>query len=1158
MATPLIQNAFASGELSPALSGRTDLPKYRSGAALMRNFYVDYRGGASTRPGTQIVGILPDFSPDAARLIPFRFSTEQAYVLELQGGRMRVIRDGAYITNTPVSITNIVPADSGTKITVTAPGNTFGSVNQQVFIADVVGCLRPNGISGINGRTLRVISVSGDDVILEDVLGQSLASNTWTVYTSGGTAAQIYNINTPWSANQLFELKYVQSADVLTVVHSTTAPQNINRIAEDNWTITSVVFGAKLNAPENLTYIRHDGEGPDFAYPYCVTAYNTKTGDESAPSLPLIARNEALNQTTGVTNEMHWDPVSGADLYRLYKAQAVPWGSQGGGPYFWGLIGQTAALNYQDVNYAPQADAVPPTSQNPFGYGALGSVTLVTPGYGYVNPMVVVTPGIGSTGSGAQVAAQRDNGGSITSVTITSGGQNYLGVNVGIVETDTADGTGATLAFDGTWIPDPSHAGWYIPGPGSVTITNGGTGYHAPLVTLIPSIGGAGPNGIKAGLISISAGGAIVSLFDAAGSIDATTVNPAATMTFNVIDGIPGANFLDALAVVTGDIGTSDNPSVVAYFQQRRVFAATPEAPQTFWTSRPGLYENFDTSFPSQDNDSISGTLVGNDVNSILSLTTIASGLVALTSGGAWLITGGASAPITPSAISALPQAFYGADPLAPLLVGSDLVYMQARGSAVQSIAFDFYQNSLVGQDITVLSSHLLRRHRLKQWCWSKEPNKLLWAVRDDGVLLSCTYAEGREIIGWSWHDTAGEYVSVTTIPEGDEDAVYVVTRRYLAAGSFAYVTERLVNRNTLGNAEKGIPSDPEAAWSVDAGRAYAPAVQSSALFVSNVTLGALADLEIVAPGSGYPNSPTVVIDDPTGTGGAIQVTITAGVIVAAMIITAGSGYTNPTIRFEGQGMGGVLSIAAQDLIDFSSSLSITSADIGTVIRYGGGKGVMVADLGSGGFRAKMDSMPLPIANLPLNETIYPGADAGEWSFTKPVTVVGNLDHFNGMAVAVVADGSAIDPRVVADGCITLDRAASWVTAGEGYSCQLQTLRLPEAETRRKQIPAITVRTMDTRGLLVGTDFGSMMEIKDRPIETPMRDPQPFQTGGGPIVPQFEDAPSSRQPLTYDDHRTIISAMWRTEGQLCFQQNYPMPATILAAMPEVNVGDNPG
>ena len=49
----LIQYAYVSGEISPTLYSRSDLEKYDLGLALARDYFVDYRGGISTRPGSE-------------------------------------------------------------------------------------------------------------------------------------------------------------------------------------------------------------------------------------------------------------------------------------------------------------------------------------------------------------------------------------------------------------------------------------------------------------------------------------------------------------------------------------------------------------------------------------------------------------------------------------------------------------------------------------------------------------------------------------------------------------------------------------------------------------------------------------------------------------------------------------------------------------------------------------------------------------------------------------------------------------------------------------------------------------------------------------------------------------------------------------------------
>src|SRR5215472_15564152 len=98
MAQPTIQTSFASGEWAPRLRSRVDIQKYRTGAALMRNFFVDWAGGgASTRQGTRF---LQQTAANGARLIPFQPSANVSYVLEFGDGYIRFYSNGAPIFNT--------------------------------------------------------------------------------------------------------------------------------------------------------------------------------------------------------------------------------------------------------------------------------------------------------------------------------------------------------------------------------------------------------------------------------------------------------------------------------------------------------------------------------------------------------------------------------------------------------------------------------------------------------------------------------------------------------------------------------------------------------------------------------------------------------------------------------------------------------------------------------------------------------------------------------------------------------------------------------------------------------------------------------------------------------------------------------------------------
>src|ERR1700693_6423826 len=99
MAQPAIQTSFASGEWAPKLRSRVDIQKYRSGAALLRNFYVDYSGGgASTRQGTKFI---QQCKSPGARLIPFQPSSNLSFVLEFGQNYIRFYSNGSPILEAP-------------------------------------------------------------------------------------------------------------------------------------------------------------------------------------------------------------------------------------------------------------------------------------------------------------------------------------------------------------------------------------------------------------------------------------------------------------------------------------------------------------------------------------------------------------------------------------------------------------------------------------------------------------------------------------------------------------------------------------------------------------------------------------------------------------------------------------------------------------------------------------------------------------------------------------------------------------------------------------------------------------------------------------------------------------------------------------------------
>lgn len=80
---------FTAGEVSPKCYGRVDLSRYQNGAKAMPNCIVNIHGGAERRDGSIFVYETKDSSKRSI-LIPYVFSTTQAYMLEFGHLYMRV------------------------------------------------------------------------------------------------------------------------------------------------------------------------------------------------------------------------------------------------------------------------------------------------------------------------------------------------------------------------------------------------------------------------------------------------------------------------------------------------------------------------------------------------------------------------------------------------------------------------------------------------------------------------------------------------------------------------------------------------------------------------------------------------------------------------------------------------------------------------------------------------------------------------------------------------------------------------------------------------------------------------------------------------------------------------------------------------------------
>ncbi|MFG0353531.1 hypothetical protein ACF8LD_04795 [Pseudomonas sp. zbq_5] len=236
-----------------------------------------------------------------------------------------------------------------------------------------------------------------------------------------------------------------------------------------------------------------------------------------------------------------------------------------------------------------------------------------------------------------------------------------------------------------------------------------------------------------------------------------------------------------------------NNPSVVGYYQQRMAFAASVVNPQTVWLSRTGDFHNFGYSDPNKDDDGIEFVIASRQVNQIRHLVSLRE-LLAMTSGAEIAITGSSDSGITPANVSAVEQSYFGSSDVLPAIYANTALYVQARGGKLSTLAYNYVSDGFQPQDVSVMSSHLLRGFTIQDQAFALAPNGVLWMARNDGMLLGFTFLPDQQVFGWSWHDTDGQVESVASVPEDDEDALYMIVRRVVNGVPKRYI-ERMASR---------------------------------------------------------------------------------------------------------------------------------------------------------------------------------------------------------------------------------------------------------------------------------------------------------------------------------------------------------------------------
>lgn len=805
-----LKSSFAGGELSPSMYGRTDITKYDNGAAVLRNFFVLRYGGAANRPGFRFVA--QTYNNKKAVLIPFMYSTDQNYIIEITAGRCQFYTNGGIVVKgdgTPYSIGNFFSdkdLEDPAKIKYTQSADVlfivhpehapmtlarYGTLDWRFETMDITG--GPFDLSNYSGssvitKTLQWVVPGRYILYIPDKTTTARLIVAGGGGGGGGFSRSVGGANAGGGTG---------GRGALIVTDVSVAPN----------TSYEVIVGAGGT-----------GGAGTVSYEGTWSAPGTAGGSSFVFGIEARGGGGGSGALGGNTGSEHSHGV-------VYGTDGISYGAggAGGGTGSKGtgatLNGKNGAPGWVVVEYGfPVGDNTTVRASNVYGDIILTSTSSIfsesDKGQLFALTHFLKTDyrsGIPSNGGGnLQVSVLPKSSVYVESFGFWNGNfslEKYDPVSLRWVNIRTQSGNRSqnySLTEKNT---SESIANYRVTSTEFNTAVWSGENENQRGYITIQSIGGDYTGHV---LITEYIAPTVVR-----GTVKKQLASTDETRDF-------------AFAAWNGEKGY---PSAAGFYEDRLVFAGSKGFPQTFWASKTGDYYNFGTSIPSADDDGITATLNGGRMNGIKAI--IAFGeMLLLTAGGEFKVSGGGKA-ITGSNVLSQPQEYRGVSDVNPVTIGSRIIYVQHQGNIIRDLAYSYDVDKYTGDDLNLLASHLFDGHKIISMTYQQIPNSIVWCVRDDGLLLGLTYIKEQDIYAWHQHTTAGgKFVSVCNIGGATEDKLYAVIER-----GGQYYVEIMESRDKSTNVEDQ--------FFVDSGITYegAPTDEISGLgHLEGYTVAILAD----------------------------------------------------------------------------------------------------------------------------------------------------------------------------------------------------------------------------------------------------------------------------------------------------------------------------
>ncbi len=1070
-ASPII-TAVNSGEFSPRMESRVDFDRYRNACKRARNLVLLPEGGFCNRPGTRYVADIMDETKEG-RIIPFKFSQSDAYVIELGENSFRFIKRQARLTvpNTNASVTNGAFASNITGWDDVSTGSgaiAHDSTNNRMRLTGATASIAwaEQDITTSNTNEVHVIAFKVEGDLGAKALFQVGSSSGgaqfhsqielglgWHVVEFTPTSSPFYvqfgNDNDPaeniyiddvsmldnevlslthdYSESELQDIRAVQTADVIYLFHPTKQTRKLERRSDRTWSLVDVYWV--------------DG-------PY---------GEENPGT--------DLDRKQLVTNPLFED-----------------------GMYGWDDVSVAGGSNNGIAEYDGSQNIVILRRGDANEEGAIEQT--ITTGAGgtdeYVLHFQIVGGGDGDNLTEVLVSTSAGGGQIISATGYEAGWYSVpFSTNAATIyikfqfegDTDVAGGVGGCLLYR-----ENSNLLELSGTTGSVTCT--AMGDFAPFTS--DDVG----RSIRLSWFGKEPTWGVITAYSSASSV-----------TVRLRRDAPYSN-TPTESWYLGEWCTEKGfPTVAGFFQSRIVAANTTSQPQTLWFSQTSDLENMRPdswvtgSGVTEDDDALIYTISSAEIDPIAWIRGQRKMIIG-TGGGQWIAESqGPAIKATDISVTKHSDVPCKVDALsAEIASGDTVVFIEEAGRKVHDLGYNFDTDGFVPADLTILSDHITKSP-IKQMAFQRRPFSVIWALREDGRLVSLAYNRRQDIIGWSQHIPGGSFGSGAPVVEsiaiipGASDA----TQQYNSdeRDEIWLIVKRTVNGNTVRTIEffEGYFDGPlredyatEALWQA--------AVQDASEDAFYVDSGGTYDSPIDLTAATAANPVVVTTDGAHGLSDGDEIQITDVVdmtelnlnkyLVAASTSTTlslasntngvaitGATMANPvvvTATAHGKSNGDKIAIFdVSGMTELNGNIYTVANKTDDTFELSGINGTGYTAYTSGG-------------------TLYDTIDGSAYTayssggeVRATITTLTGLTHLEGETINLLVDGQIHPQETVSSGQVTLDYSGGKVQWGLPYTWEYESLKLPYGTQsgsgvgKTKKINALSLCLVDTGKFSVGT-----------------------------------------------------------------------------------------